>query len=100
MHSNYILAVASRHIYVIEKDDGTRVEATINLKSIAQYCFIFNNKLYVGGPIIEIFNLNKWPFPKISTIKLQLNPLPSKIQVIDDFHFFSGEALFSMSKFE
>lgn len=29
-----------------------------------------------------------------------MKPLPFKIQVIDDFHFFSGEALFSMTNFE
>ena len=62
--------------------------------------FRVNGKLYVGGPTIDIFSLNKWPFPRISTIKTTLNPIPKRVEVFDDFYFFSGEGLFSLSSFD
>jgi hypothetical protein len=44
--------------------------------------------------------LSKWPFPNISTVKKQLMPIPKKVLVLDNFYFFSGEGLFSVSTFD
>jgi len=73
-----MLAIAAKHIYVYDKNSGM-LNDTISLKSASQYVFRIKSKLYVGGYLIDIFNLNKWPFPRITTIKVQLNPMPKKI---------------------
>ena len=99
IYDTHLIAIAARHIYVYDTVTAYQT-GTINLKSVSQYVFRIKGKLYVGGPSIEIFSLSKWPFPRISTIKVQLNPIPKKVEVIDDFYFFSGEGLFSLSTFE
>ena len=99
IYEGHMIAIAARHMYVYDKDTGIQ-NGTVNLKSVSQYVFRIKGKLYIGGPTLEIFSLNKWPFPRISTIKVQLNPIPKKVEVIDDFYFFSGEGLYSVSSFE
>jgi hypothetical protein len=54
----------------------------------------------VGGNFIEVYNLQKYPFQKCETKKSLLSPLPIKLEALDEFHYFSGEAIFVSSTFE
>lgn len=69
------------------------------MKSVAEFAFLVNSKLYVGGTKIDVFSLDKNPYPRISTIKFILDPMPSKVHVIDNFTFYTGEALFKLGSF-
>ena len=102
-HNDYLIAIAAKHIYVFDatSDSERKVLSTINLACITQFSFIIDSKLHVGGvSCIDIFSLSKWPFPNISTVKKQLMPIPKKVLVLDNFYFFSGEGLFSVSTFD
>ncbi len=71
-HEKRIIAIASKHIYVLDFEAESIVD-TIPLKLKACFAFIIKSKLYVGGDkTINIFHLSKWPYPKISTIKISL----------------------------
>lgn len=101
--NEYLIAIAAKHIYVFDSrpDSDRKLLSTINLACVTQFSFIVESKLHVGGATcVDIFSLSKWPFPNISTVKKQLVPIPKKILVLDNFYFFSGEALFSLSNFD
>lgn len=72
----------------------------MELDSVAQYVFLVNSKLYVGGPTISIVNLSHYPYDKVETHKVALDPMPSQVLVLNGLSLFTGEALFSLTTFE
>ncbi len=100
VYQDLLLCIAKKHVYVINRaSEELEIQCSLTLKSNAKFAFLVNSKLYVGGTKIDVFSLDKNPYPRISTIQLTLDPMPSKIHVIDNFSFFTGEALFKLGSF-